>query len=261
MPPTRWRVVLEYDGGGFVGWQLQPAGRTVQGVVEQALAGLFGEAIRVHPSGRTDAGVHALGQVAHFDAHVARTAREVRDALNATLPDDVAVVEAAPAPDGFDARRWVESKRYRYAWLDRPARSPLRRDRAWHVRGPLDVAAMDEAARALLGRHDFTSFRAQGCSAKHPVRLVKGIAVTRRGDEVHLDVDGHGFLRHMVRIVAGTLVVVGQGKKPPGWVAEVLAARSREAAGRTAPAHGLTLVAVAYGDGPPDHADLTDDGE
>jgi len=259
MAPTRWRLVIEYDGADFVGWQLQASGRSVQGVVEEAVAKLFGEAIRLHPSGRTDAGVHALGQVAHFDALVTRSPREVREALNSFLPDDVAVVDASVAPEGFDARRWVVSKRYRYTWVDRPARSPLRRDRAWHVRGPLDAAVMDEAARALLGRHDFSSFRAAGCSAKHPNRWIGGIAVTRDGDEVRLDVDGHGFLRHMVRIVAGTLVVVGQGRKPPSWVAEVLAARTREAAGKTAPAHGLTLVAVHYGDGPPAH--LTDESE
>lgn len=261
MPPTRWRLVLEYDGASFVGWQIQPEGRTIQGVVEEALARLFGEAIRVHPSGRTDAGVHAEGQVAHFDAHVQRTPREVRDALNAFLPEDVAVVDAAQAPGGFDARRWVVSKRYRYTWLDRPARSPLSRRRAWHVRGPLDAVAMDQGARALLGRHDFSSFRASGCTAKHPVRLVQRIAVAREGDAVHLDVDGHGFLRHMVRIVAGTLVVVGQGKKPPPWVAEVLEARRRDAAGRTAPAHGLTLVAVTYGDGPPAHLAAVEDDD
>jgi len=250
-PPTRWRLVLEYDGSGFVGWQVQPEGRSVQGVLEAALEGLFLEPIRAYPSGRTDAGVHAVAQVVAFDARVDRSPREVRDALNAVLPEDVAVVHAERAEPDFDPRRWVEAKRYRYTWLERAARSPLRRGRAWHVRGPLDVEAMDEGARLLVGRHDFSSFRAAGCTAAHPVRLVKDIAVVRRGDEVHLDVDGHGFLRHMVRIIAGTLLDVGRGRHPSAWVGEVLDARDRSAAGKTAPAHGLTLLSVSYRNGAP----------
>jgi len=253
--PTRWRLVMEYDGADFVGWQVQPEGRSVQGVLEEALEGLFVEPIRAYASGRTDAGVHAVEQVVGFDAQVDRSPREVRDGLNALLPEDVAVVCAEVAEPGFDPRRWVVAKRYRYTWLDRASRSPLRRNRAWHVRGSLDAEAMDAAARLLGGRHDFSSFRAAGCGAAHPVRLVKDIAVVRRDDEVHLGVVGHGFLRHMVRIIAGTLLEVGQGRHPSGWVGEVLAARDRSAAGRTAPPHGLTLVSVSYGTGPPAYGD------
>jgi tRNA pseudouridine38-40 synthase len=251
--PTRWRLVMEYDGADFLGWQVQPGGRTVQGVLEEALEQLFLEPVRAYPSGRTDAGVHAIEQVVAFDARVERSPREVRDALNALLPDDVAVVRAERAEPDFDPRRWVEAKQYRYTWVDRPSRSPLRRDRAWHVRGPLDVEAMDAATHLLVGRHDFTSFRAAGCTAAHPVRLVKDMAVVRRDDEVHLDVVGHGFLRHMVRIIAGTLLEVGRGRRPPGWVGEVLAACDRSGAGRTAPPQGLTLLSVSYGAGPPAH--------
>ncbi len=257
--PVRWKLVLEYDGATFAGWQLQPRQRTVQGVLEDALARLFGEAIRVHPSGRTDAGVHATGQVVHFDATTPRTPEQVRAALNALLPDDVAVRSAALAPADFDARRWAVRKRYRYRWLDHPSRSPLRRGVAWHVRGPLDAAAMHEAAQVLLGRHDFTSFRATGCTAAHPIRVVLSATVSRDGDEVRLDVEGHGFLRHMVRIIAGTLTPIGQGRKPPSWMREVRDARDRAAAGRTAPAHGLLLVGVEHADAPFDRAPLDAD--
>ena len=254
---TRWKLTLEYDGADFCGWQLQPEQRSVQGVVERALETLFGEPVRVHPSGRTDAGVHALAQVAHFDAAVQRTPREVRDATNSMLPPDVAVVGAERVPDDFDARHWALSKRYRYRWIDRPARSPLRRRRAWHLRGPLDAVAMDAAAQHLVGQHDFSSFRASGCTADHPVRVVREIHVRRQGDEVDLHARGHGFLRHMVRIVAGTLTEVGLGRRPVEWVGEVLRARHRPAAGRTAPARGLTLLAVEYGDEKPDRRRFT----
>lgn len=248
----RFRLVLEYDGADFAGWQLQPGVRTVQGVLEEGLEVLFREPVRAHPSGRTDAGVHALRQVAHFDAALARTPEEVLKALNGLLPPDVAVVEAAEVPPEFDARRWAHAKTYRYTWLDRPARSPLRRRHVWHVRGPLDVRAMNSAARSLVGRHDFSSFRASGCTAEHPVRHLAAATVRRHGDEVHLEVRGTGFLRHMVRILAGTLLEVGVGKRPASWVVGVLRAQDRTAAGRTAPAYGLTLVDIEYGEQAPE---------
>ena len=248
----RWKLVLEYDGAGFSGWQLQPGERTVQLVVEEALATLFREEIRLHASGRTDAGVHAARQVAHFDAELVREPREVKKALNALLPEDVAVVEADPVALDFDARRWSRAKTYRYTWVDREARSPLRRRQSWHVRGPLDVKAMNSAARSLVGKHDFTSFRATGCTADHPIRHLESATVRRYGDEVHLEVRGTGFLRHMVRILAGTLVEVGLGRKPASWLVQVLFAKDRSAAGRTAPPEGLLLVDVEYGDTAPD---------
>lgn len=249
-PGGRWRATLQHHGRDFVGWQVQPEGRSVQAVLEAALEAFCGAAVTAHASGRTDAGVHALGQVVHFDLPVRRSAASVRDGLNAHLPDDVAVIDAAPVPADFDARRWVLRKRYRYAWLDRRARSPLLADRAWHLGRALDVDAMTAAAAALVGRHDFSAFRAAGCGAAHAERLIQDVAVAREGELVVLDVVGNGFLRHMVRIVAGTLTDVGLGRRPPGWVAEVLAGRDRALAGKTAPAHGLTLVEVTYGDGP-----------
>lgn len=243
---VRWRIDLEYDGGGFVGWQLQPSGRSVQGVVEEALERLLGHPARLRAAGRTDAGVHAEQQVAVFDAAVRRDERAILGGLNGFLPEDVAVVAACVVPDDFDPRRAPHTKRYRYRWLDRPARSPLRRGRAWHHRHRLDDEAMDRAARQLEGQHDFSAFRAVGCSAAHPVRSVEGCRVERHGDEVHLVADGTGFLRHMIRIVAGSLTEVGLGRRPPEWLADVLEGRDRERAGRTAPAHGLTLERITY---------------
>lgn len=248
----RWKLVLEYDGTAFDGWQVQPGGaRTVQAVLEAAIETVFQERCRVHPSGRTDAGVHALGQVVVFDAARERAPRAVRDGLNALLPPDVAVCAAEPVADDFDPRRWTRLKRYRYRWLDRGAPSPLRRHRVRTLRGPLDADAMHRAAQALVGRHDFSAFRAVGCASTHAVRTVLAMDVARVGDEVHLDVLGNGFLRHMVRIVAGTLEQVGLGRRDASWPAVVLAARDRAAAGPTAPACGLYLVSVEYGDGPP----------
>jgi tRNA pseudouridine38-40 synthase len=246
---VRYKVVFEYDGTDFEGWQLQPGKRTIQGEVEAALERLFGGPIRVHPSGRTDTGVHALGQVAVFDA-VERDVSGVRRGLDAHLPQDVAAVSVEACADDFDPRRSARSKHYRYRWLVREGRSPLRRTQVRHLRAPLDVAAMDQAVAALVGTHDFASFRAVGCASTHAVRTVRAARVTGHGDEVHLDVFGHGFLRHMVRIVAGTIERIGQGRRPPEWLAAVRDARDRSAAGPTAPACGLTLVEVRY-DGPP----------
>ena len=249
---TRWRLVVEYDGTDFAGWQVQPEARTVQGVLQETLAGWLGHPVRITASGRTDAGVHALGQVASFVTEVDRPARAMRDGVNVQLPRDVAIVDAAAVPEAFDPRRWARGKHYRYRWLVRPARSPLRERYCWHVPRGLDAEAMAAGAVHLAGWHDFSSFRASGCQATHPRRHVTDIAVRRHEDEVHLDIRGQGFLRHMVRIIAGTLTEVGRGGRSPGWVREVQEARDRSAGGRTAPARGLTLVEVAYGAGPPE---------
>lgn len=246
----RWKLVLAYHGAGFVGWQVQPTGRSVQGVVEAALAALLGESVRVDAGGRTDAGVHALAQHATFVTRVHRTPRSMCGGLNAHLPQDVSCVAAVQVPDHYDPRAWTLSKTYRYTWLDRPSRCPLRDDRSWHKRRRLDDIAMARGAVMLLGTHDFSAFQAVGCAAKSPVRQLRAARVWRDGDAVHLDVVGHGFLRHMVRIIAGTLTEVGHGRHPPEWVRHVLHSRDRAEGGRTAPAHGLTLVSVEEGPGP-----------
>lgn len=244
--PVRWRIDLEYEGSGFVGWQLQPDGRSVQGVVEAALEQLLGHPARLYSAGRTDTGVHAEQQVAVFDTHVTRTPRGIVGGLNGLLPEDVSCLIAVEVDAGFDPRRAPHTKRYRYRWLDRRVRSPLRRGRTWHHRQPLDAEAMDRAARQLEGQHDFSAFRAVGCAAAHAVRTIEGCRVVRQGDEVHLVVDGTGFLRHMIRIVAGSLTEVGLGRRPPEWLREVLESRRRQLAGPTAPAHGLTLERITY---------------
>ncbi|MCB9675415.1 MAG: tRNA pseudouridine(38-40) synthase TruA [Alphaproteobacteria bacterium] len=246
---TRWRIDLEYDGRGFVGWQVQPGARSIQGVLEDAVERLFGERVRVSGSGRTDAGVHAEQQVASFAVEKERSEKAVRDGLNAFLPPDVAVVAARRVPDDFDPRRAVKVKCYRYTWLDRPARSPLWEGFAWHLRDPLDVEAMDRAIQAVVGTHDFTSFRAVGCQAAHPVRTIEGASVTREGPVVRLRIRGNGFLRHMVRILAGTLTEVGQGRADADRMARALEGMDRSAAGRTAPPEGLALEWVDYGEG------------
>lgn len=245
----RIRLVVEYRGTDFVGWQIQPNGPSVQQALQDALAVLVGHPVQVRGSGRTDAGVHALGQVAAFDTTSALPTRRVRDGLNGLLPPDVACVSADEVRADFDPRRDQKRKTYRYTWLDRRARSPLRDDRVWHVRhGRLDDAAMHEAVQALVGTHAFDSFRAVGCAARHTTRTLEAARVVRDGDLVHLELVGTGFLRHMVRIVAGTLLEVGQGNEPVSHLQAVLSARHREAAGRTAPAQGLTLVDVVYED-------------
>jgi tRNA pseudouridine38-40 synthase len=255
---VRWKLVLEYDGTAFSGWQHQPGQRTIQDVVERAIALICEHEARVTVAGRTDAGVHAEAQVCSFQTHVDRDERAIREGLNHHLPDDVAVVSATLVEDRFDARHWSWGKHYRYSYFTRTSRSPLRAARSWHVRN-LDVAKMVDGARHLVGRHDFSSFRAQGCAAGHAVRTVESVDVVRHGDLVHLDVRGQGFLRHMVRIFAGTLADVGRGRTAPDAVAGMLEAKDRTMAGKTAPAHGLTLLEVRYGDGPPPWIVLDDD--
>ena len=245
------KLTLEYDGRGFRGWQAQGAGeRTVQGVLTDALARLTGEAVAVHGAGRTDAGVHALGQVASVVLERSTLAVEaLRDGLNAHLPDDVAIVRAEAAPEGFHARTWAVAKVYRYLVHARPARSPLLAGYAWHRTGVLDIGSMREGAAALVGRHDFSAFRASAGQARTPVRTLARLTVEpdpAAAGLLRVEADGDGFLMHMVRIIVGTLVEVGRGKLPAGRVREILAGRDRRAAGPTAPAQGLYLVEVRY---------------
>jgi tRNA pseudouridine38-40 synthase len=240
------KVVLEYDGTNFAGWQQQAKGRTVEAELKRALRSILGQDVTVYAAGRTDAGAHAEGQVANFHIGGTMAPQRLMAALNARLPEDVAVLSAESVPDDFHARYSARWRRYRYRYLDRAARPALERGRCWHVRGRLEEAAMLKAAEALTGKHDWTSF----CSASEPadqrVREMRSAKVARRGEFVELELVGEGFLRGMVRSIAGALAEVGRGKRPPRWVGEVLRARDRRLAPRTAPAGGLTLMEVIY---------------
>jgi tRNA pseudouridine38-40 synthase len=243
------RLVVEYDGTGLCGWQRQANGPTVQGHLEAALAKLLQHEVAVAGASRTDAGVHARGQVASFRTERPIPLHGVRRGLNSMLPDTIAVVEATEVGDDFHPRFSATGKHYRYLVLTRGERSPRWRDRAWHHPDPLDVAAMREAATCLIGEHDFSAFRAAGCTAKSTIRRIDDIAVTPLAEEpaaLAVDVRGNAFLRNMVRILVGTLVEVGERRRLAGQLAEILAGKDRTRAGITAPAHGLELVAVRY---------------
>ena len=240
------KVVLEYDGSNFAGWQQQAKGRTVEAELKRALREITGKDHLVYAAGRTDAGAHAEGQVVSFRTDGRIPPQRLVAALNARLPEDVAALSADAVPDDFHARYSARWRRYRYRYLDRPSRPALERGRCWHVRGPLDVEAMAEAAAALVGKHDWTSF----CSASEPadarVREMRSARVRRHGEFVELELVAEGFLRGMVRSIAGALAEVGRGMRPPKWVGKVLHARDRRQAPRTAPAGGLTLMEVIY---------------
>jgi len=245
--PT-FRLSLEYDGREFAGWQLQSAGqRTVQGTLQEAFQRVTGCEVRVIGAGRTDAGVHAEGQVASVVVETELAPERLRRALNGVLPPDLAVWECALAPEGFHARYQARSKLYRYRIWNGESRSPLRAARAHPVPSALDVEAMRRAAALLLGTHDFAAFRTAGSSVHSTVRTLERLDVVAepRG-EIDLLVAGDGFLRQMVRILAGTLIEVGLGRRDAAGLPAVLAARERSRAGPTAPAQALTLVRVSY---------------
>jgi tRNA pseudouridine38-40 synthase len=240
------KLTLEYDGSNFHGWQIQPNGRSIQGVLEEAVSTLFGTPTRVTGSGRTDAGVHALGQVANFFGEGEFDPHRLLRGLNALTPRDITIKEVDIAPDSFDARRDGRSRIYKYYIFNRSTSSPFYLNRAWHVHESLNVDAMGEAIGSLLGEHDFSSFRGAGCEAAHPIRRVYDNSLERRGDLLIYTIEATAFLRHMVRNIAGTLVEVGRGVRTPQSFKEVLAARNRTKAGPTAPPHGLFLVKVNY---------------
>jgi tRNA pseudouridine38-40 synthase len=243
------RVALgvQYDGSGFRGWQAQqPGTRTVQTVLEQALARVANHPVRLVCAGRTDAGVHGVGQVAHFDTTALRSERAWVLGGNAHLPLDISLNWARETPDDFHARFSALARRYRYLILNRPQRSALWRERAtWHY-WPLDAERMQRAGQALVGEHDFSSFRAAECQARHPIRDIYELTVRRQGDGVVLEVEANAFLHHMVRNIAGVLMTIGVGDRPVEWAREVLEQRDRTQAGVTAPAQGLYLAAVRY---------------
>lgn len=242
------RLVVEYDGTGLGGWQRQDNAPTVQGHLEAALGRLLNAPTTVAGASRTDAGVHALGQVASFRTDRTTPLHGIRRGLNSLLPPEIAVVEAAEADDAFHPRFSATGKHYQYLLLTRPDRSPRWARVAWHRRAPLDLAAMTAAAAAFAGERDFAALRAAGCTARTTTRRIDEVALSRPSPELlAVDVRGNAFLRNMVRILVGTLIDVGEGRLSPGQIPEILASLDRTRAGQTAPAHGLTLVSVGYG--------------
>jgi tRNA pseudouridine38-40 synthase len=243
----RYRITIEYDGTPFVGWQVQAAGASVQGRLAEAIAKFCGETVSVRGAGRTDAGVHALGQVAHFDLSREWPTATVRAAVNFHLkPDPIAILDCSLVADDFDARFSAVARHYRYRILSRGAPPVLDSDRVWWVPQHLDSAAMQEAATALIGRHDFTTFRAAGCQSKSPIKTLDRLDVTRAGDELVIEASARSFLHNQVRSMVGSLKAVGEGKWRPADMAAALAARDRAACGPVAPARGLYLVRVDY---------------
>jgi len=237
---------IEYDGTSYNGWQRQTTGLGVQQRVEEALEVVANHPVDVVCAGRTDTGVHASGQVVHFDTSSQRSERGWLLGANSNLPDDVNVSWVAPVSDDFHARFSAVSRSYRYRILNRLQRSSLHRHRAWWVYEPLHAESMHAAAQRLLGEHDFSAFRAAGCQASTAIRTISDISVSRSGDWLTLDVTANAFLQHMVRNITGTLATVGLGEQDESWVTDVLESRDRKAGGIAAPPHGLTLVGVAY---------------
>ena len=237
---------LEYDGSRFCGWQTQPQGCGVQDALERALSEIAGEAVATTCAGRTDAGVHGLAQVAHFDTSATRPLAAWVRGTNALMPAAVAVTWSYAVNEDFHARYAARSRTYRYVLLNRRVRPAADHGRAGWFHGPLQVERMQAAARLLLGEHDFSAFRAAECQARTPVRTLARLDVVRRGDYVIFEVCANAFLHHMVRNIVGTLVHVGKGAQPPEWVAAVLASRDRARAAPTLEAAGLYLAAVEY---------------
>lgn len=242
----RLAAVVEYDGAGFAGWQRQRHARTVQQAVEEALSRVAAQPVTVVCAGRTDAGVHATHQVIHFDTAARRPERAWIRGTNSHLPASVRLVWVAEMPGDFHARFKAERRAYRYVLVSRDVRPALHRLHAAWTHKPLDAERMHAAGQALVGVHDFSSFRAAECQAKHPRREVHRLTVTRQGDFLYLDIEANAFLHHMVRNIAGVLMTIGAGEQPLEWAGEVLAARDRTRAGVTAPPEGLYLVKVAY---------------
>ena len=246
---------IEYDGAGFLGWQRLSHGPTVQGAVEAALAFVADENVAVQCAGRTDAGVHALCQVVHFDTQAQREPRGWMLGANSRLPHAISVRWATPVDDAFSARHSARARRYRYRILNRNVRPSLQRDYLAWERLPLDADAMHRAAQALLGENDFSAFRSSQCQATHAMREMQAIAVGREGEEIVMDVQANAFLHHMVRNIVGSLLPIGRGEKPESWMAELLHGRDRTVAGPTALPQGLTFVGPLY----PEHWGLPDE--
>ena len=244
---TRFALGLEYDGTAFMGWQRQAhAGRTVQAYLEEAVGKVADHPVESTCAGRTDAGVHASGQVVHFDSEARRDLRGWLLGINSNLPPDVTVTWIREMPTEFHARFKAIARQYRYVILNRDTRPALKRGQLTWVHRPLDVARMQAAALHLLGRHDFSAFLSVECQAKQPIRTLKRLDVRREGERVVVDALADGFLHHMVRNITGVLIAVGEGKREPDWSRQVLEGRDRTLGGVTAPPNGLCLTAVEY---------------
>jgi tRNA pseudouridine38-40 synthase len=243
----RFKLTLEYDGAPFVGWQRQENGLSVQEALEDALAAMTGERPTIHGAGRTDAGVHALGQVAHIDLDREWEPFRLAEGLNALIhPRPIAVLKSERAEAGFDARRSASARHYLYRIVNRRAPLALERGRAWRVKPPLDAGAMHEAAQALVGRHDYSTFRDAQCQAKSPIRTLDRLDVTRAGDEVRIEASALSFLHRQVRSMAGSLVDVGLGRSSRADLKAALEAANRSRCGQVAPPYGLYLARVEY---------------
>jgi len=240
------RLDLRYDGTDFSGWQMQKGQRTVEEVLIRAIDNILGEGHKLRVAGRTDAGVHAEHQVAQLCVNTTMTCRQLLRAFNSRLPEDVAVTSVAEVPEKWDARRSARRRTYRYSIWNSRVRDPLLRRFTHWVAPPLDFESMREAAEVFVGRHDFNAFRSEHCDARNPVRTMTASLLRREGNRIDYWIEGHAFLRHMVRTIAGTLIEVGRGKLTPRDVRSILEVRDRKAAGPTAPARGLTLVRVTY---------------
>ena len=258
----RYKLTIEYDGAPFVGWQRQDNGPSIQGALEDAVFAFCGERVAVHGAGRTDTGVHALGQVAHLDLGEEKAVDTVRAAVNFHLkPNPIVVTEAEIVPADFHARFSATARRYRYLILNRRAPPALDRGRVWHVPVALDVSAMADASRSLIGRHDFNSFRSAACQAASSVKTLDQLDVAREGDLIRIDVAARSFLHNQVRILVGTLQLVGRGQWSKRDVEDALDACDRTRAGPTAPPQGLCLVEVRYDLDVAKHADIAVDDD
>jgi tRNA pseudouridine38-40 synthase len=242
----RWAVGLEYDGSAYAGWQIQESAASIQAVAEQALSAVADHRVMLTSAGRTDAGVHALQQVAHFDAEVTRSARSWVFGANTHLPPDIAALWAVPVAETFHARYSALSRTYRYVILNRATRPALGRNRVCWLHAALDHERMAQAAAALVGEHDYSAFRSSECQSRTPIRRVEAIDVRREGPYVVIEARANAFLHHMVRNIAGVLIQIGRGEAEVGWAREVLEGRDRRLGGVTAPAGGLYLAQVSY---------------
>jgi len=252
--PT-YRIDLAWDGTAYRGWQVQPNQDTIQSRVEDALHQIFdGEQIRVKAAGRTDSGVHALQQIVSFDSQKERPEKDILRGLNGLLPKDISCILAKKINAGFQARYETKEKMYRYRILYRKQRCPFRHRHAWHIPWELDCDLMKVGAGLLEGIHDFSAFRARGCSASHTMRTLHSCTVKKGDDEIHIETVGNGFLRHQVRIMVGTLISIGSGQRNASLINELLKSGDRRSAGQTAPSHGLWLIWTRL------HQNRVDDG-